>query len=113
VAHAGYAAIVVDATTGQVVESVNPDEQNHPASLTKMMTLYLTFQALQSGKLQIDQQMPVSAWAANKAPTKLGLRNGQTVSVQDCILGMVTKSANDAATVMAEGLGGSEATSPK
>jgi len=108
-AHAGgYGAVVVDATTGKVVESVNPDEQIHPASLTKMMTLYLTFQALHSGKLQIDQQMPVSAWAANKAPTKLGLRNGQTVSVQDCILGMVTKSANDAATVMAEGLGGSE-----
>ena len=109
VVHAGgYGAIVIDATTGKVVESVNPDEQIHPASLTKMMTLYLTFQALHSGKLQIDQQMPVSAWAANKAPTKLGLRNGQTVSVQDCILGMVTKSANDAATVMAEGLGGSE-----
>jgi D-alanyl-D-alanine carboxypeptidase len=108
VAHAGYAAVVVDATTGQIVESVNPDQQNHPASLTKMMTLYLTFQALKSGQLQIDQQMPVSAWAANKAPTKLGLLRGQTVSVQDCILGMVTKSANDAATVMAEGLGGSE-----
>jgi D-alanyl-D-alanine carboxypeptidase len=106
-AHAGgYGAIVIDATTGKVVESVNPDEQIHPASLTKMMTLYLTFQALHNGKLQIDQQMPVSSWAANKSPTKLGLRNGETVSVQDCILGMVTKSANDAATVMAEGLGG-------
>lgn len=110
VVHAGgYGAIVIDATTGKVVESVNPDEQIPPASLTKMMTLYLTFQALQSGKLQIDQQMPVSSWAANKSPTKLGLRNGQTIAVQDCILGMVTKSANDAATVMAEGLGGSEA----
>ena len=110
VVHAGgYGAIVIDATTGKVVESVNPDEQIHPASLTKMMTLYLTFQALQSGKLQIDQQMPVSSWAANKSPTKLGLRNGQTIAVQDCILGMVTKSANDAATVMAESLGGSEA----
>lgn len=109
-AHAGgYAAVVVDAATGQVVQSVNPDEQNHPASLTKMMTLYLTFQALQNGHLRLDQQMPVSSWAANKSPTKLGLLNGQTISVQDCILGMVTKSANDAATVMAEGLGGSEA----
>lgn len=109
-AHAGgYGAIVIDATTGKVVESVNPDEQIHPASLTKMMTLYLTFQALKNGKLQVDQQMPVSSWAADKSPTKLGLRNGETVSVQDCILGMVTKSANDAATVMAEGLGGSEA----
>jgi D-alanyl-D-alanine carboxypeptidase len=110
VAHAGgYGAIVIDATTGKVVESVNPNDQIHPASLTKMMTLYLAFQALQNGKLKIDQQLPVSSWAANKSPTKLGLRNGETVSVEDCILGMVTKSANDAATVMAEGLGGSEA----
>ena len=110
VAHAGgYGAIVIDATTGKVVESVNPNDQIHPASLTKMMTLYLTFQALQNGKLKIDQQMPVSSWAADKSPTKLGLRNGQTISVEDCILGMVTKSANDAATVMAEGMGGSEA----
>jgi D-alanyl-D-alanine carboxypeptidase len=109
VVHAdGYAAIVIDATTGKVVESVNPDQPIHPASLTKMMTLYLAFQALHSGQLTIDQQLPVSSWAAHKPPTKLGLRNGQTISVQDCILGMVTKSANDAATVMAEGLGGSE-----
>jgi D-alanyl-D-alanine carboxypeptidase/D-alanyl-D-alanine carboxypeptidase (penicillin-binding protein 5/6) len=108
VAHAGYAAIVVNPATGEVLSAVNPDEPNHPASLAKMMTLYLTFQALQDGTLKIDQQLPVSAWAASKAPTKLGLRAGQTISVRDCILGMVTKSANDAATVIAEGLGGSE-----
>jgi len=107
-AHAGYAAIVVDATTGQVLNEVNADEQNYPASLAKMMTLYLTFQQLQSGKLKMDQELPVSAWAAAKAPTKLGLRSGQTISVNDCIFGMITKSANDAATVMAEDLGGSE-----
>jgi D-alanyl-D-alanine carboxypeptidase/D-alanyl-D-alanine carboxypeptidase (penicillin-binding protein 5/6) len=108
-AHAAeYGAVVVDASNGKVVNSVNPDQPTYPASLTKMMTLYLTFQALHEGKLHIDQQMPVSAWAANKAPTKLGLRRGQIISVRDCILGMVTKSANDAATVMAEGLGGSE-----
>ncbi|MHC1480051.1 D-alanyl-D-alanine carboxypeptidase family protein [Frateuria aurantia] len=107
-AHAGYAAMVVDATTGQVVSAVNPDEQNYPASLTKMMTLYLAFQALHSGRLQMQTALPVSSWAANKAPTKLGLRPGQTISVHDCILGMITKSANDAATVMAEGLGGTE-----
>ena len=82
VVHAGgYGAIVIDATTGKVVESVNPNDQIHPASLTKMMTLYLAFQALQNGKLKIDQQLPVSSWAANKSPTKLGLRNGETVSV--------------------------------
>ncbi|RDS79113.1 D-alanyl-D-alanine carboxypeptidase [Dyella monticola] len=108
VAHAGYAAIVIDPATGQIISAVNADEQNYPASLTKMMTLYLTFQALQSGKLKVDQELPVSSWAASRAPTKLGLRAGQTISVNDCILGMVTKSANDAATVVAETLGGSE-----
>ncbi|GFZ92669.1 D-alanyl-D-alanine carboxypeptidase family protein [Dyella caseinilytica] len=108
VAHAGYAAIVIDPATGEVLSNVNADEQNYPASLTKMMTLYLTFQALQNGKLKVDQDLSVSTWAASRAPTKLGLRAGQTVSVNDCILGMVTKSANDAATVVAEGLGGTE-----
>jgi D-alanyl-D-alanine carboxypeptidase len=107
-AHAGYAAIVVDGTDGQVLEQVNADHRDYPASLTKMMTLYLTFQGLKSGKLTLDQPMAVSAWAADKSPTKLGLRAGQTISVRDCILGMITKSANDAATVMAEGIGGSE-----
>jgi D-alanyl-D-alanine carboxypeptidase len=107
-AHAGYASIVVDATTGQVLNEVNPDQQNYPASLTKMMTLYMAFQALENGRVTLYQQFPVSAWAAGKSPTKLDLRPGQTISVHDCILGMVTKSANDAATVMAEGLGGSE-----
>ena len=107
-AHAGYAAIVVDGSTGQVLQQVNADQRDYPASLTKMMTLYLTFQGLKSGKLRLDQPMPVSAWAAGKSPTKLGLRAGQTISVQDCILGMITKSANDAATVMAEGIGGNE-----
>jgi D-alanyl-D-alanine carboxypeptidase len=108
VAHAGYAAIVIDPATGEVLSAVNADEQNYPASLAKMMTLYLTFQALQNGKLKIDQDLPVSTWAASRAPTKLDLRAGQTISVNDCILGMVTKSANDAATVVAEGLGGTE-----
>ena len=108
VVHAGYAAIVVDPASGQVLSAVNPDQQNYPASLVKLMTLYLTFRNLESGKLRLDQQLPVSAWAAGKAPTKLGLRRGQSIAVRDCILGMVTKSANDAATVVAEGLGGSE-----
>ncbi|MEO7050453.1 MAG: D-alanyl-D-alanine carboxypeptidase family protein [Rhodanobacter sp.] len=107
-AHADSAALVVDASTGDVLSATNPDELKHPASLTKMMTLYLTFQALESGRLTLDQLLPVSARAANKAPTKLGLRVGQTISVQDCILGMITNSANDAATVVAEKLGGSE-----
>ena len=63
VAHAGYAAIVIDPATGEVLSAVNADEQNYPASLAKMMTLYLTFQALQNGKLKIDQDLPVSTWA--------------------------------------------------
>ncbi|MFA6229645.1 MAG: D-alanyl-D-alanine carboxypeptidase family protein [Rhodanobacter sp.] len=108
VAHAGYASIVIDGSSGKVLNEVNADEQNYPASLTKMMTLYLAFQGLKNGTLQIDQQLAVSPWAAAKAPTKLGLRPGETISVSDCILAMVTKSANDAATVVAEGLGGTE-----
>lgn len=107
-AHAGYAAIVVDGNTGKVLQEINADQRDYPASLTKMMTLYLTFKELKAGRLRLDQAMPVSAWAADKSPTKLGLRAGQTVAVQDCILGMVTKSANDAATVMGEGIGGNE-----
>lgn len=107
-ARAGDAAIVIDQATGQVITDVNADQPNHPASLAKMMTLYITFQQLQGGKLKLDQPLPVSAWAANKAPTKLGLRAGQNITVLDCILGMITKSANDAATVAAEGIGGSE-----
>lgn len=107
-AHAGYAAIVVDAQTGQVLNEVNADVANHPASLAKMMTLYIAFQELRSGKLTIDQSLLVSTNAADKKPTKLGLKRGETISVQDCILGIVTKSANDAATVLAEGMGGSE-----
>ena len=108
-AHAGYAAIVVDAKSGKVLEAVNPDQENIPASLAKMMTLYLTFQSLQNGKLKLNQMLPVSAVAAGKAPTKLDLRSGQSISVRDCILGMIVKSANDAATVAAERIGGSEA----
>ena len=109
VAHAGQAAIVVDATTGRVLGQVNADEQNYPASLTKMMTLYLTFRELKAGRLTLEDNLPVSRWAANREPSKLGLRAGKTISVQDCILAMVTKSANDAATVAAESIGGSEA----
>lgn len=108
VAHAGYASIVIDGSSGKVLNEVNADEQNYPASLTKMMTLYLAFQGLKSGTLKIDQPLAVSPWAADKAPTRLGLRPGETIAVSDCILAMVTKSANDAATVMAEGLGGTE-----
>ncbi|MBP2298237.1 D-alanyl-D-alanine carboxypeptidase [Azospirillum picis] len=101
-------AIVVDARSGQVLYDQDADALVHPASLTKMMTLYLTFDALDDGRLRLDQQLPVSSWAESMTPTKLGLRAGQTLKVETAILGLVTKSANDAAVVLAEALGGTE-----
>src|SRR4051812_47395514 len=104
-----YAAIVVDAKNGGVLHAANPDAPRHPASLTKIMTLYLLFERLESGKITLDTQMPVSAEASSQAPTKLGLKPGDTLKVEDAIKGLVTKSANDAAVVVAEALaGGSE-----
>ncbi len=102
-------SIVLDADTGRVLSESNADAITYPASLTKMMTLYLTFEALNTGRLRLDQYLPVSVEAASKSPTKLGLRPGDSVDVQDLILGIVTRSANDAAAVLAEGIGGSEA----
>ena len=104
----GYAAIVVDANTGSVLHSANADAIRHPASLTKIMTLYMLFERLESGKLSLDSQLRVSEHAADQSPTKLGLREGSTISVEDAIKGMVTRSANDAAVVVAENLAGSE-----
>src|SRR5215468_2350575 len=103
-----YAAIVVDANSGAVLHASNPDALRHPASLTKIMTLYLLFERLQAGTLKLDSLLKVSEHAENQAPTKLGLEDGGTVKVEDAIKGMVTRSANDAAVVVAEALGGSE-----
>lgn len=103
-----YSTIVIDARTGQVLSAYRPDVRSYPASLTKMMTLYLTFQALQQKRITLDTRFRVSAHAASMQPTKLDLVPGQTVPVRDLILGIVTESANDAAVVLAEGLGGSE-----
>src|SRR5438552_2291484 len=103
-----YEAIVLDAQTGQVLRELNPDVSTQPASLTKMMTLYLTFEALNQGRLRLDQYLRVWDYAATRAPSKLGLVPGESVTVHDVILGIVTKSANDAAVVLAEALGGSE-----
>jgi D-alanyl-D-alanine carboxypeptidase len=103
-------SIVIEPETGQILSQENPDAITYPASLTKMMTLYLTFEALNAGKLRLDQYLPVSYAAASRAPTKLGLRPGESISVQDLILGLITRSANDAACVLAEGLAGSEPT---
>jgi D-alanyl-D-alanine carboxypeptidase len=101
-------SIVIDAETGRVLSEMNADAITYPASLTKMMTLYLTFEALNSGRLGLDQYLPVSSEAASKSPTKLHLVPGDSVQAHDLILGIVTKSANDAAAVLAEGLAGSE-----
>jgi D-alanyl-D-alanine carboxypeptidase len=100
--------IVVDAGTGKTLAESNADAPAHPASLTKMMTLYLLFDALEKGKVKLDQPFTVSRWAASQAPSKLNLVAGQTIPVRDLILGIVTKSANDAAVTVAENLGGSE-----
>ncbi|WP_245644323.1 D-alanyl-D-alanine carboxypeptidase family protein [Magnetospirillum moscoviense] len=103
-----YAAIVIDADDGDVLYAVNPDRRSYPASLTKVMTLYLMFDALDSGRMSLATTMPVSAHAAAQAPSKLGLRPGDRISVEDAVLALVTKSANDVAVVIAEALGGSE-----
>jgi D-alanyl-D-alanine carboxypeptidase len=106
---AKYASIVVDTATGAILHAENPDERAYPASLTKMMTLYLVFEALKAKTITMDKLLPVSAYAASRPPSKLGLRKGQTISVRDAIGALITKSANDVASVVAEGLGGTEA----
>jgi len=100
--------MVVDADTGEVLHSENADQHSYPASLTKMMTLYLLFDALDRGQVRTTDLMPVSAHASAQAPSKLNLRPGQTIGIEDAILGICTKSANDAAVTVGEFLGGSE-----
>lgn len=102
------AAILIDYGTGAVLEARNADDSVIPASLTKMMTLYLTFRSLASGQLDLSSRIKVSDRAAAMPPTKLGLTPGGTLRVEDAILGLVTRSANDAASALAEALGGSE-----
>ncbi|PHQ69507.1 MAG: D-alanyl-D-alanine carboxypeptidase [Sneathiella sp.] len=106
--HARYAAVVMDSRTGEILYSRNADKKLYPASLTKIMTLYMTFDALTRGKLRLDQKLSVSARAAGQAPTKLGLKRGGTITVRDAMFGLITKSANDAATVLAESMAKSE-----
>jgi len=103
-----YSSIVVDGNSGAVLEAVNPDALRHPASLTKVMTLYLLFERLDAGKIKLDTPLSISEHASEQAPTKLGFKPGQTIAVEDAIKGIVTRSANDAAVVIAENLGGSE-----
>jgi D-alanyl-D-alanine carboxypeptidase len=100
---------VIDADTGQVLAAQNADALHYPASLTKLMTLYLVFDELEQQQVTLDQMLPVSRHAADQEPTKIGLRRGETISIRDLILALVTQSANDAAVVLGEGIAGSEA----
>ena len=107
-AQARYASIVIDAETGEVLRSRSADVRRYPASLTKMMTLYLLFEAIDDGKLSLDSKLKVSKRAAGQSPSKLGLRAGSTIRAEDAIKSLIVKSANDIAVVVAEALGGTE-----
>ncbi|MQX37940.1 D-alanyl-D-alanine carboxypeptidase [Roseospira navarrensis] len=107
-AAARYASIVVDASSGRIVHGRHIDTRLYPASMTKMMTLYLLFEALDSGRLDMDSRLSVSRRAAGQTPSKLGLKAGSTIAVRDAIRALVVKSANDVATVVAEALGSTE-----
>lgn len=104
-----YASIVIDATNDTVMHARYADEARFPASLTKVMTLYMVFEELDAGRLTLDEMLPVSATAAAKPPSKLGLRAGEEISVRDAISALITKSANDVACVVAERIGVTEA----
>jgi D-alanyl-D-alanine carboxypeptidase len=103
-----FSSIIVDGNSGATLSANNPDASRHPASLTKIMTLYLLFERLDAGKMKLDTEMDVSEHASEQAPTKLGLRPGQSIAVEDAIKGLVTRSANDAAVVIAEAIAGDE-----
>jgi D-alanyl-D-alanine carboxypeptidase len=103
-----YSALVVEPESGRVLYEKYADELRHPASVTKMMTLYLVFEALERGDLTLNTPLDVSRTAVLRPPSRLGLTPGETIGVEDAILGLVTRSANDVATVIAENLGGTE-----
>ncbi len=104
-----YASIVYDMDNAVVLHEAGADTRTQPASLTKIMTLYMVFAALDAGRITLSQKLPVSAHAASMQPTRLGLRKRQTIGVRDAILALITHSANDAAVVLAEALGKTEA----
>jgi D-alanyl-D-alanine carboxypeptidase len=103
-----FSAIVLDSDQGRVLYAEDADARRHPASLTKMMTLYLAFEALGKGDISLQQTLKVSRRAAWQAPSSIGLRPGERISVEQAILAAITKSANDAAVVLAEAIAGSE-----
>lgn len=108
--HPRYAAIVVDAGTGEVLYERRADMSRHPASITKIMTLMLAFDAIERGTLRLDDQVEMTATAARQPPSKLGLRVGERIPVSDAIRIIAIKSANDVAVALAERIGGSETT---
>lgn len=105
---AATSSIIINAENGEVLSSSAADTLRYPASLTKVMTLYITFDALEKGLIKLDDKLPVSRNAANRSPSKLGVRAGETIKVKDAIMALIVKSANDCATVLAEGLGYTE-----
>lgn len=107
-AQAKYASLVIDARTGEVLHEVNADTRNYPASLTKMMTLYMLFEALEEGRLRMDDRIIMSRRAAGQPPSKLGIKPGRTFSVEVAIRALAIKSANDVAAAVSEHLGGTE-----
>ena len=107
-AQAQESTLVIDANTGDVLYSYEENLPFPPASLTKMMTLYMAFDALGNGKLKSDEALPVSAFAAEQPPSRLGLKEGMTITANDAILALITKSANDAAVVLAEAMADAE-----
>ena len=109
VAAAPYAAFVMDARTGEVLHARNADTRLHPASLTKMMTLYIAFEAIERGEISLDTKVKISKNAAAEPPSKLGLKAGQRISMRYLIRAAAVKSANDAATAIGEAISGSEA----
>lgn len=108
-ASASTSSILINAENGKVISQYNADERRFPASLTKLMTLYLTFEALENGKLSMSDKLKTSRHAANMEPSRLGLKVGQKIEVKNIINALIVKSANDCAVVLAEALGGSEA----
>ncbi len=103
-----YSSIVVDDVSGKVTEAVNADSPRYPASLTKLMTLYLVFEAIRDHRITLNQLVPISAHTASMEPSKLGLLPGTRLTVEEGILAIVTKSANDAACALGELVGGDE-----
>ncbi|MBF0249151.1 MAG: D-alanyl-D-alanine carboxypeptidase [Alphaproteobacteria bacterium] len=105
---AKYASMVINADTGEVLHETNPDTRNFPASLTKMMTLYLMFESIEEGRMRLDDKIVMTSRAANQPPSKLGLKPNETLRVEDAIRALAVKSANDVAAAVAEHMAGSE-----